>query len=238
MLYVLHGENIEKREKKLKSLVATLLEKKPDAEMFSLDEDNWNLDKLNELIESAGLFSRNYIVVLKRLWNFTDSKDIVKKALIKIQESPHVFILIEDKLLAKDINTLSKRAVKIQEFNESSKKEKEEFNVFSFTDSLGERRRGKAWTLFQSALLDGKDVSELHSLSVWLFKTITLASNTKNAKEAGLKPFVYGKAKKFLNNYSKEEIRENYFHLIKILHEERRGNTPIAISFEKFILGL
>ena len=70
------------------------------------------------------------------------------------------------------------------------------------------------------------------------------AMKSKDAAEAGLNPFVYGKAKNYARNYGKtteeaqEKLRQMSANLCDMYHEAHRGNIDFAVGLEMFILGL
>ncbi len=60
--------------------------------------------------------------------------------------------------------------------------------------------------------------------------------NSKNAGEAGLKPFVFNKAKNYLENYSKKELEKISSDLVSIYHNARRSQMEFGLALERFIL--
>ena len=78
----------------------------------------------------------------------------------------------------------------------------------------------------------------MHGILFWGTKNMILAKHAKNGKEAGLSPFVFGKAQRFSKNYTDEELRHTSAHLMEIYHRARRGIMPFDIGFETFLLAL
>ena len=63
MLYAIIGERKKGRDK-LKELLSVLQKKQPEAELITLNDENFSEAQLDELIQSQGLFSTKYIVTL------------------------------------------------------------------------------------------------------------------------------------------------------------------------------
>lgn len=112
------------------------------------------------------------------------------------------------------------------------------FNVFSLTDSVGERDKRKSWTLYQKALASGMSGEEVFWRIVWIVKTMLLVSKTQSAEEAEVKPFVYSKTKTFLKNWKPEELEKLSMSLVTGYHDARRGLVEIETLLEKILLTL
>ena len=101
MIYTFLGDSKKTRNSVNKN-IENLLSKKSDAEVFRVTDENYSKEFILELLNSQGLFSKKYIVVLdvlmsKNLIN-KDDTDIFRE----MQSSFHVFFIIDD-LLDKDI---------------------------------------------------------------------------------------------------------------------------------------
>jgi len=70
MLFVYHGNDIQKRRTALKQLKETLLEKRSGAEVFEIDHDEFTHEQLTELASGRGLFEEKYIVFLYNIFNY------------------------------------------------------------------------------------------------------------------------------------------------------------------------
>lgn len=232
MLYVVYGSDIEKARDKFGALVASLQKKKPDAELFQFDSDNWDAARFEGLLSGQGLFEQKYIVTLVRCLN-----DEVRDVLKQMHESDNVFLMFEEVLTTKDKKKLEKYAEKIEEHSRTAKK-KEEFNVFALTDALGRRDKKKLWVLYQEALRAGKTAEEIHGVLLWQLKTLCAAEKEKTAQGAGLKPFVYSKAQAFLKQFSEGEATLTTERWIDFYHEARLGKGDFNLSLEKAILTL
>jgi uncharacterized protein YdaT len=65
-----------------------------------------------------------------------------------------------------------------------------------------------------------------------------VARDASNAASSGLSPFVYSKAKKHAENYSKEELSKLLEDLIIIYHDAHRGVVDAELGVEKVMLRL
>ena len=218
-------------------MISALLKKRPGSQVFSVEEDPFIKERLEELLHGVGLFDEKYIVVLKNLLQKEEVKEYLLEGLEKMTESPHVFILLEDKISQVNLKEVSKRAHVAEEFLLVEKKPFV-FNIFSFTDAIGERDAFVAWKTMNTGLLFGKDVEELRRLAFWMVKSIQAAKISKDAKEADMKTFSYNKAKRYVGNYTKKELQELSLCLLEASQKDRRGEVPLRFSLEKIVLGL
>src|SRR3989338_10426593 len=101
MIYLVHGNDALALREKSPELLRALSAKRQDAEVFRLTLEDWSEGKLNELVESQGLFEHKYIVALDTLLSSNESskevaKEIAAVLLSKLEElerSENVFIL-------------------------------------------------------------------------------------------------------------------------------------------------
>lgn len=113
-----------------------------------------------------------------------------------------------------------------------------EFNIFAFTDAIGNRNKREAWVLYQKALASGMVAEEIFFKVFWQVKTMLLASRTRSAEEADMKAYPYSKAKGFLKNFKEGELEKFSEDLIRGYHEVRRGNEETETFVEKMLLKL
>ncbi|MCK5021833.1 MAG: hypothetical protein KAR54_01120 [Candidatus Pacebacteria bacterium] len=249
MFYCLHGDDIENSRKKLHSLLGLLFSKKPDAGFFKIDIDNFSEGKLDELLLGQGLFEKKYIVQLDALFEDKGSTLFLQKRLEDIKESENIFIFIEQKINKPILKKLEKYATKIQEFSlkkqigrkfvtENENFNIKDFNIFDIADAFGNRKKKDLWVLYQKTRMRNIPPEEVSGILFWQLKSMFQSQNTDNATKAGLKPFVFNKSKRFLKNYSKDELLKISSNLVSIYHNARRGKSEFDISLEMFIISL
>jgi len=238
MLYTIYGKDFKKARANLKKLTAALLKRKPDSNLFVLNEENISADKLEGFIASQGLFEQKYIVVLDKCLEDKENKEIVLSNLKEISGSDNIFICIEEGVDKKTLTKLEKKSEKVYSYDVKEVSTKQDFKLFTLTDSLGERNKKKAWVEYQKAVINGSAAEEVHSMLLWQVRSMVLAKTSATANESGLSPFVYGKSKKFASNYSEQEIRHLYKDLVVSYHEARRGGMDLNLSIENILLAI
>lgn len=235
MLYTILGNDREKMHK----MVNVLQSKKPNASFFRIDQFNFTQAFFEELISGQGLFENKYIVTLDHLFEDKDISDEVFDKLSDLKESENIFIVLESKVSAKLLRDLEKYSEKVDKVKESDfAYVKDNGGIFKISDAFGNRDKKKLWILYVEFLNKNISAEEIHGTLFWQLKTMLLVSKTNSAKEAGIKPFVYSKAKKFLKNYSEEELKNLMQKMVSIHHDSRRGIFDLEIALEKFVLNL
>lgn len=252
MIYLIYGNDGAMVRKKLHDLLEALSIKKPNAEVFRITSESWvtegwNVEGIDELTSAQGLFEHKYIVVLDTLLANKPNKenntaaDILIEKINELADSKNVFIFVEGSLQAGLLEKITKKAVKVWKCDEKPEKStssKASFNVFAITDAFGRRDKKSLWTMYHRAILSGSEPEELHGLLFWQVKSMIIAANSKNSKDAGQKPFVWSKAQGFLKNYSGDELAKISSSLVNIYHNARRGILDFDIALEKFILNI
>lgn len=250
MLYFLYGNNREEIQKKTKTLVNSLLEKKPNASFFKIDTENFKEADFEELLFSQALFEQKYIVQVDFVLEDKLIQNYIFKKIKEIASSKNIFIFQEGVLNKETLNKIKKEANKIQEFNE--KKEKKErlfatekggfnlgdFNIFDIATAFGKRDRQALWILYQKTKYKNIPTEEVSGIIFWQIKVLLEVCRVENTQQTDLKPFVFNKAKNYLKNYSEKELRKIASNLISIYHKARRSEMPFDIALEKLILKL
>lgn len=237
MLYVYHGTNTTKVSDQASRLVANLLNKKPDAQVFSFEGGNMAEADLDALIEAQGLFVEKHIVVIKRPLVVVESRDIVLARLEQFAKTSNIFVIIEDKLLAEHKKAFTKHAEKIEE-HAHTKEEKAFFNVFALADALGERNKQSLWVGYMQALHAGLEAESIHGTLHWAVKAMLACGSASSAEEAGQKPYSFNKFKRFANNFSKEELADLSQSLVVLYHDARRGKHDLKVALERWTLSV
>src|SRR3989344_8331379 len=154
----------------------------------------------------------------------------------ELAESPNVFVLLEGKLLASAAKTLKQYATQYEEVASASVSEK--FNIFALADALARHDRKSLWVLFLRAQNAGLKPEEIIGTLFWQIKSMRLAARTKNADEAGLKPFVYTKAKRGAEKFKLGELDALSRSLVMLYHDAHFGKLDIDIALERWVLGV
>jgi len=248
MLYVLYGTDTIKARVKLKSLLDTLHKRKPDASLVRVDDETFENQQLDELMYGQGLFEKKYIVVFDKVFLNEEAKKCILENIQDIAKSSNIFIFFEEKVDKKTLVKLEKHAEKVQAFiPNTATAVKKPFDIFSLTDALGRRDRKHLWILYQKAKHNNISDEEIHGILFWQTKSMLLAVSAKSAVDAGLKPFVFQKARTFCKNYTKRELEKLSASLIAVYHDARRaplggsarrGIHEFPIAMEQFVLNI
>ncbi len=237
MLYVFYGTDTLKVADQTSRLVANLLVKRPDAQVFSFESGAVSERDIDELVEAQGLFVEKHIIVLKQMFDVAESRDMIMERLEKFASTKNVIVVSENKLLAAHKKALTKHATKIEEHKKEVVSEVK-FNVFSLADALGARNKRGLWTGYVQALRAGLEPESIHGTLHWAVKAMMIASKVSSADEAGQKSFTYNNYKRFAGNYTKKELGNLSKSLISIYHEARHGKHDLKVALEKWCLAV
>lgn len=238
MLYVIHGTDIEKAREKSHALFEALKEKKPDASAGTIASEEISLERLDELTQTQGLFENRQIIFMDRTLENKDVREVMLERIEALAESPNIFILFEGKLTKEVLKKLEKRAEKITEYEAAEERKKESASLFHLADALGSRDRKSLWMGVREALDGDAAPEEIHGILFWQAKSLALASKSASAGDAGLNPFVFGKAKRHLSAWREGEVDSLLSRLVRIYHGAHRGELDFEIELEKLSLDI
>ncbi|MBX4209368.1 hypothetical protein KW799_01595 [Candidatus Parcubacteria bacterium] len=238
MLYVIYGTDIEKAREKSHALFDALKAKKPDAAAGIMRADEVTPEKIEELTQTQGLFENKQIIFMDRTLEDPEIRDVMLGKIDAIKESPNIFIFFEGKLTKETLKKLEKRAEKITEYEATEEKKKEGGSFFALADALGARDKKKLWAMLREALDEDAAPEEIHGILFWQAKSLALAAKTASAADAGLNPFVYGKAKRYAANFKEGEIDALLSKLVHMYHRAHRGQALFEIELEKLALDI
>lgn len=236
MIYFVTSEEREKTLKTAQGLVSALQKKRPNALVFRMSGDEWNRDSFDGVATGQGLFENKYIVVLDSLFQNEEAAEYLKDKLESLSVAEHAFVIVEPAAKAPVKNLIKKFAEKVWETAETKRPAPKTFNIFSLTDALGERNKKRLWTLYQKALMEGNEPEAIHGVLFWQVKSLLAAAQSKNPEDAGLKPFVWGKARSFLKNYSLDELKKISSDMVDLYHLSRVESVPLEVALEEFVL--
>lgn len=238
MLYVIHGSDIEKAREKSHALFEALKAKKPDASAGMITAEEITLEKLDELTQTQGLFENKQIIFMDRTLENKDVREVMLEKMDAIQESPNIFIFFEGKLTKEVLKKLEKRAEKVTEYEATEEKKRESGSFFHLADALAAKDKKALWVGLREALESDAAPEEIHGILFWQAKSLALASRTSSAAEAGINPFVYGKAKRYLSAWKEGEIDALLSSLVSLYHRAHRGEVDFERELEKLALDL
>ncbi|MCK5588816.1 MAG: hypothetical protein KAI16_00710 [Candidatus Pacebacteria bacterium] len=236
MLILVHGNDIEKKKEKIKSVLDTLKKQRPNALFLHLDFLDLSIARLNELINtSGGLFEEKNIILFSNIFHDKDLKKYFLKQLTEIELSNNAFILSEDDIEQKDLTKITKHTTK----NFSFKKilQNQDFNIFVLSDNLQQKDKKNLWLNYHRALNSGLAGEQIFANFFFALKSLALTEKFTE-KESGMKSYPYKKAKQNLKNWDKKNLEKKMINLISYYNFARLDGLVLKDALEKFILEL
>ncbi len=130
-------------------------------------------------------------------------------------ESPHIFIIEEEKMLASKIAKLTNAGANVVSFEKAEKKEA--FNVFALADAMAQADKKKMWLLLMQALWQGIAPENIAGILAWKARTMLAGARTP-AERA--------------------RCHALSLSLVTMYHDSHRGAGDLALLLEKFALGV
>ncbi len=90
--------------------------------------------------------------------------------------------------------------------------------------------------LLAEARLAGVRSEELVGILWWQLKTMRLAAVTRSAIDAGMKDFLYNKAKRALGLFKEGEVNELSRSLLELYHLSHQGKRDMDLALEEWVL--
>ncbi|KKU59148.1 MAG: hypothetical protein UX81_C0012G0013 [Parcubacteria group bacterium GW2011_GWA2_47_12] len=216
MLYFFYGSDADKARERASALAESLRKRKPQAEVFCVEAENWNPLQFDELIEGQGLFNKTYIVHIVSLFENKEAKEIFLQRISDVAVSPNIFVAVESEIDKETLHTITKHSEKVQEYKKS-KTEKAKFQVFSLADALGARDKKALWVGYQKAMLEGIAPENINGILSWKARSMLSA--------------------RYPNRYwSTDELKNLSAQFVALYHDSHRGRHEFPIALERLIL--
>lgn len=237
-MYVLYGSDEKSAREKLSTLTEGLRAKRPDAEYLRITEEEYTLPAMLEYCTRQGLFEKKSIVLLDCILQNKEAGESVMGHLKEIADSENIFIFLERVLDTKTILHMKKFAVKVQEFERAIVRGPTQPTIFSIADAFGRKDKRLAWVLYTQAIDKGVSAEEIYGIMLWQVKSMILASESKGAESAGLKPYVFNKSKTYAQKHGKRALQGMSRRLLIAYHDAHRGLVDMETMLELEILSL
>ena len=195
MLYIFCGDRFGARELS-KEFVVACQKKRERAEYIYLSPVVTN-HSLEELLFGQGLFEQKYIVFCDEMLHDPSGKHLTDN-LPLYSESPHMFVVFEPSLTTKDEKKLVAGGAVIKRCEERRSVAEDVRPVFAFIDVFLRRDRQKTFVALHSLFGSGVLPSSVLNMMLWQLRVLVLVSQSDSAVAAGVKSFVYTKAKRAL----------------------------------------
>ena len=233
MLYVFCGDRFKARELS-KEFVAVCRKKRAGAEYIYLSPAAIH-HSLEELLSGQGLFEQKYIVFCDEMINDPSGQHLVDNLPLYLA-SPHMFVVFEPSLDARDEKKLSGAGAVIKRLREQKTDSEDMRPVFVFVDVFLRGDRESSFTALHSLLRSGVLPSSVLNMLLWQLRVLVLVSQSASSAAAGVKPFVYTKAQKALAGI--DDPFGLFVRAEEIVREGRlRGAADTEIA-EYFVLSL
>ncbi len=229
MLYVLVGDNQDRK----KEVLAKLLKTHQESELFYMNDDSFNPEVFANFLGGGDLFSLKYVVVLDSLVD-TEAGELIVERARDMQDSDNIFVLKEIAMLKDASTNLKKNAEKFETYD-LPKIEKSKFNIFSITDAFGARDKKNTWVMLQRALRAGISAEEVLNILIWQTKNLLFVKRSADMKSTGLSAFVYNKSKQYGSNYKENELVDMSRKLTSFFHESHLG-LELGPNLEAYLL--
>lgn len=231
MLYLTTGNT----EKRIQWLYKLLEENKRDKQdISSVSRDDY--ETIDALIESIAtqkdLFGDEHYYHIKDAAKEITAVD----TLHSFSASQNHIIFSEEKVTKKVQELFTQAKAVIQTFPQDTKPSFNQSNtLFALADHLGNRDKKNLWIHFHTVLQDHSP-EEINGILLWQLKNMALVS-VSNDTVPRMKPFVLKKNKKYITNYSYQEITDLIKRLTLAFHNRDRYYT-LDLQLEKTILSL
>ena len=244
MLYFFYGTDTGKARAHARAVIAVMKKKRLQAEYFRVTAEQWNEGAFEEFVSGQGLFEQKMIVFADGLFENADAKDWVVAHASDLGTSENAFVFLENKADAASLKKIEKVAQECKNFasasveNARGRFSNQGFNIFTLADALGQRDRVRLWSLLSEAFMEGITPEEINGVLFWQTKAMLSASLSGSATDAGLKPFVYEKSRRYASMYKPGELTALSRRFISMYHDAHRGLHDFATALERLALTL
>ncbi|MBI3573683.1 hypothetical protein HY090_01390 [Candidatus Kaiserbacteria bacterium] len=228
MLYVLIGSDVMKAKAR-----AAVIAKGYEAVRFG--EGALPFSEVLGYVGARGLFSKKVALLLDRPSEDAEGKILLAEHAKDFADADMPVVVIEISLDSATKKAIPKSTT-VEEFEIEEKEETPPPSVFALTDAFASGDRKTAWILFRKLIESGSAAEEIHGALSWQARAMVLASKTKSAEDAGLKPFVYSKAKRASARLGEAGSEELSRELVRLLHQSRMGGGDLEDLLEVFLL--
>lgn len=228
MLYVLTGNDSDKIKKRVAEITK-------GADVTRFGEGGESFLNVLSYLGAPSLFSKINALVLVSPIEDAGAKEFILQNLKAFFESETVVIITEGHIDAPTLKKIDKYA-EVESFELKKVVEAPAPNVFALADAFAKGDRKKAWVLYRQFIANGSAAEEIHGTLSWQARAMVLASKTKSAEEAGLKPFAYTKAKSASARFTPQAIESLSRELVTLYHQSRMGHGSLEDLLEMFLL--
>lgn len=110
-----------------------------------------------------------------------------------------------------------------------------DLNIFKLVDALGYKNKDRALNLFKQHLEKGEDENYLFSMFIYQIRNLI---KIKSGGGKDLHPFVFKKSQEQARNFTLDELKKIYYHLLVIDLDIKIGRTDLTTALELLVAGL
>ena len=195
MLYVFYGDRYATREHS-RAFVEACKKKRTDAEYVLVTGETQG--SLRDYRTQQHLFGSKYIVFCDEVLGSPYGEHVLKEV-AEYAASPHMFVLFEPSLGVKDAKALEKGGGKVTYCEGSAVEVEDTKALFGFLDVFSRGDSQKTLAAYHTLLSNNQSSVSILNILLWHLRTLCSVSRASSATEAGVKPFVFTKTKKILN---------------------------------------
>lgn len=149
-------------------------------------------------------------------------------------EASRVIVVMDTKPKAALEKKIRAHATSFEEVSGAAQK-KERFNTFLLADALARKDKKSLWVLLVRAQMADVAGEEIAGTLFWQLKALRVAREARSAEEAGMKEFVYKKAKAAAKGFTKEELEALSTSLLTVYHDGH-FDSDMEVGLERFVL--
>ncbi|MFZ1019952.1 MAG: hypothetical protein WAN61_03120 [Minisyncoccia bacterium] len=214
MIYLFSGDDAKNKiaqyEKVLKSL-------SKDAEVFSVNRNDFDQNQVESLCSGSGLFFAKAVAVFSDIFENEKNRDFILGKLEPMRMSDNDFVFLEGKLSKSVLEVFKKAKAEIRIFD-LTKEKKEKFDNFLLADAFARKDKFSLWLYFRQAVETGASLEALAGILFWKIKDLILKKNFSKFSEMELKSFAT--------------------RLSCLLPAARKEGCDAEAAFEQFLLGI
>lgn len=228
MLVFFTGDDVPKAK-------AEVAKRAAGREVVRFGEGGEPVSAVGRYLEQQGMFAPALTLILDRPLDDAEGKEYLLEHLEDMERASALVIAIQPNVDAITKKKLVQHA-DFEEFAMPVKAEAPPPNAFALVDALQAGDRKRAWILYRQLIESGASPEEIHGALAWAARGVVLASNTKSATEAGMKPFPYGKAKSVARTLKPGEAEARSAELVDLYHRARMGQGTLEDLLEIYLL--
>lgn len=207
MIYLVHGDDFEKRSTYIKTIIG-------NTSVVRIPAQNLSAGLITNYCEQNSLFGDIFSVILEN--PFSESTFLVDELLIQMKESETVFIILEEKINAKDLKRYQKFCEGVEKFEIKKEHFVQKENPFILANMYGMKNKIATWIEYRKQIEKGNGGAEpIAGMLFWKIKSMTISGNSK---------------------FSQKELKKQSSELVDIYHNAHLGSLDMDIALEQFIL--